>query len=81
MSAAALTPDGFEIKSLPGPKDPISFKQYSGLMPIGGGYNTSLFFWFVESQKDPTTDPVAFWTNGGPGSSSVAYGFWTEHGE
>jgi carboxypeptidase C (cathepsin A) len=80
VSAAALTPDDFEIKELPGLKEELSFKQYSGLMPIGDEHNTSLFFWFVESQKAPTTDPVVFWTNGGPGSSSVAYGFWTEHG-
>ena len=79
-TAAALTPDDFEIKELPGLKEEIGFKQYSGLMPIGDEYNTSLFFWFVESQKDPANDPLAFWTNGGPGSSSVAYGFWTEHG-
>ena len=23
---------------------------------------------------------VALWVNGGPGASSIAYGFWTEHG-
>lgn len=34
----------------------------------------------MESQGNPENDPVVFWTNGGPGSSSVAYGFWTEHG-
>ena len=27
-----------------------------------------------------TKDPLALWMNGGPGSSSIAYGFWTEHG-
>ena len=35
---------------------------------------------FVESARSPTEDPVALWMNGGPGSSSIAFGFWTEHG-
>ena len=67
-------------------------------MPATNG--TELFFWFVTSQRDPRTDPVALWVNGmhmapwespmeygshelfagGPGASSVGYGFWTEHG-
>ena len=30
--------------------------------------------------NEATKDPLALWMNGGPGSSSIAYGFWTEHG-
>jgi len=39
-----------------------------------------LFYWFVESQGDPSSDPLLLWLNGGPGSSSVGYGFFLEHG-
>ncbi|EDQ86318.1 uncharacterized protein MONBRDRAFT_38512 [Monosiga brevicollis MX1] len=73
-----LTPADFEITSLPSLNATLNFKQYSGYMPVGN--DSELFFWFVESQRSPETDPVVWWTNGGPGSSGIAYGFWTEHG-
>jgi carboxypeptidase C (cathepsin A) len=76
------TADSFLIESLPTTGGSFSpdFKQYSGFMPLGDAAGTHLFFWFVESQRDPVNDPLLYWTNGGPGSSSVAFGFWTEHG-
>eukprot|EP01083_Nonionella_stella_P316915 1151628_1 len=77
------TPTDFLITSLPlynGTFDDIPFKQYAGLMPLGDEDETAFFFWFVESQSDPANDPLSIWLNGGPGSSSIAFGFWTEHG-
>lgn len=38
-----------------------------------------MHYWFVESMSNPATDPVAFWTNGGPGCSGLI-GFMTEQG-
>eukprot|EP01084_Bolivina_argentea_P250265 419247_1 len=49
-------------------------------MPLGDEDETALFFWFVESQRNPKEDPIALWNNGGPGASSIADGFWIEHG-
>jgi hypothetical protein len=62
VSASNLPPtaDSFLIESLPTQGGSFSpdFKQYSGFMPLGDAAGTHLFFWFVESQRDPVTDPV-----------------------
>ena len=66
-----------EIKELPGLQSPIKFKQYSGYLDAGEGRN--LHYWFVESEQNPSQDPVFLWLNGGPGCSSLG-GLLTELG-
>ena len=46
-----------------------------GYLTVQGTKN--LHYWLVESMSDPSKDPVAFWTNGGPGCSGLL-GFFTE---
>ena len=50
------------------------FNQFSGYLSVKGlmaqGEKTkNLHYWFVESMTSPSTDPIAFWTNGGPGET------------
>jgi len=69
------------IKNLPGliNASSVNFKQYAGYVMLNKTRNKKLFYWFVESQRDPANDPLVLWMNGGPGSSSLI-GFLTEHG-
>jgi cathepsin A (carboxypeptidase C) len=43
-------------------------KQYTGWLNIGTKH---LFFWYFESQNNPSEDPLLLWLTGGPGGSSM----------
>ncbi|KAK5979024.1 Serine carboxypeptidase [Trichostrongylus colubriformis] len=58
-----------EIKQLPEVSFELNFKHYSGFFQVSDTH--LLHYWFVESQNDPTNDPLIFWFNGGPGCSSL----------
>eukprot|EP01064_Diplonema_japonicum_P022401 TRINITY_DN3214_c0_g1_i1.p1 TRINITY_DN3214_c0_g1~~TRINITY_DN3214_c0_g1_i1.p1 ORF type:complete len:457 (+),score=155.92 TRINITY_DN3214_c0_g1_i1:54-1373(+) len=66
-----------EITNLPGKPAEATFKMFGGYVDIGGG--KSIYYWMVESQSNPAADPLAIWTNGGPGCSGLG-GFMTEQG-
>jgi hypothetical protein len=55
------------------------FDQFSGYLTVSRQNGRYIFYWYVESQGNPSTDPVVLWTNGGPGCSGLL-GFGTEHG-
>jgi len=67
-----------KIVKLPGLNYQITFNQFSGYLDL---VNTTkhIHYWFVESESNSETDPIVFWTNGGPGCSGLI-GFMTEQG-
>uniref|UniRef100_A0A3B3CZ54 Lysosomal protective protein n=1 Tax=Oryzias melastigma TaxID=30732 RepID=A0A3B3CZ54_ORYME len=77
LLCAGAAPAADKITYMPGLYKQPSFKQFSGYLK--GTQGKHLHYWFVESQSNPSQDPVVLWLNGGPGCSSL-YGLLTEHG-
>mmetsp|Transcript_31372 Transcript_31372/g.68588 ORF Transcript_31372/g.68588 Transcript_31372/m.68588 type:complete len:535 (-) Transcript_31372:466-2070(-) len=67
------------ITGLPGMKHEFQSRHFSGYLEIDAEKGRNIFYYFVESEKDPANAPVLFWTNGGPGCSGLI-GLLTEHG-
>ncbi|XP_022777171.1 serine carboxypeptidase-like 44 [Durio zibethinus] len=70
--------DGFPmndlISKLPGQPD-VSFRQFAGHIDVDEKAGRSLFYYFVEAEKDPMNQPLTIWLTGGPGCSSVGDAF------
>ena len=83
-STAALE-DQVDHSQLPGATHlSVPFNSFSGYLTIDGLKSNSnnkkhIHYWFVESEGNPETDPLVFWTNGGPGCSGMI-GFLLELG-
>ncbi|KAM2080205.1 hypothetical protein ACFX1T_033995 [Malus domestica] len=67
------------VVSLPG-QPSVGFKQYAGSVDVDVKAGRSLFYYFVEADKQPDKKPLTLWLNGGPGCSSIGGGAFTELG-
>lgn len=68
------------IISLPGQPHNIAFQQFSGYITVDNKNHKSLFYYFAESETDPSSKPLVLWLNGGPGCSSLGVGAFSENG-
>ena len=69
---------GAQVTSLPGYTGP-QLTQYTGYITVNETQGKNIFYWFIESQNNPSTDPLVVWFQGGPGCSGLI-GLFTEHG-
>lgn len=76
FSMASYPPDLVANRKLPD-CDQFDFEIWSGYLDARG--TKKLHYVYIESQDNPTTDPVVIWFNGGPMCSSLL-GFFQEHG-
>ncbi|KAL0460423.1 UNVERIFIED_CONTAM: Serine carboxypeptidase 1 [Sesamum latifolium] len=76
---ASSAPRAALITSLPGFSGNLPSKHYAGYVTVDESHGKKLFYYFVESEGNPSKDPVVLWLNGGPGCSSFD-GFVYEHG-
>ncbi|CAF2223575.1 hypothetical protein BRARA_H00544 [Brassica rapa] len=67
------------VTKLPGQPE-VAFRQFAGYVDVDIKAGRSLFYYFVEAEKQQHTKPLTLWLNGGPGCSSIGGGAFTELG-
>ncbi|ELR20229.1 serine carboxypeptidase [Acanthamoeba castellanii str. Neff] len=79
-AASGSSPADYLVTSIPGYEGrDLPFRNYAGYITVDEDHGRKLFFWFAESQRNPASDPLVVWLNGGPGCSSLI-GATQEHG-
>ncbi|XP_076926441.1 serine carboxypeptidase-like 18 [Bidens hawaiensis] len=59
------------VKNVPGFHGDLPFTLETGYVGVGEDDALQVFYYFVESQRDPLRDPLLLYTAGGPGASGL----------
>ncbi|KAE8125970.1 hypothetical protein FH972_020729 [Carpinus fangiana] len=64
------------VTTLPGYSGDLPFTLETGYIGVGENETAQLFYYFVESQRNPALDPVLIWISGGRGCSALVSFFF-----
>ncbi|XP_059067508.1 serine carboxypeptidase-like 17 [Cryptomeria japonica] len=79
LQVAEQAPADAWVESFPGYIGSQPYNIYTGYITVNETRGRALFYYFVESERNPSEDPVLLWLTGGPGCSSFT-GFVYEIG-
>ncbi|XP_024314264.1 serine carboxypeptidase-like 13 isoform X2 [Brachypodium distachyon] len=72
-AAAAAAAEAFKVVThLPGFQGPLPFYLETGYVEVDEQHDGSMFYYFIESERDPAEDPLVLWLTGGPGCSGLS---------
>ncbi|XP_020246145.1 serine carboxypeptidase-like 18 isoform X2 [Asparagus officinalis] len=60
------------VTHLPGFNGPLPFRLETGYVSVDEVNGVELFYYLIESERDPKADPLILWLNGGPGCSAFS---------
>ncbi|KAG8070642.1 hypothetical protein GUJ93_ZPchr0006g44578 [Zizania palustris] len=72
-AAVSAAPPGAEVTEFPGFDGDLPSRQYAGYITVGHEQQKRhLYYYFAASERNPNTDPVIIWINGGPACSGFS---------
>ncbi|KAF9621142.1 hypothetical protein IFM89_016636 [Coptis chinensis] len=61
-----------KVRTLPGYQGLLPFQLETGYVNVDESDGVELFYYFVESERNPKEDPLMLWLTGGPGCSAFS---------